>query len=275
MSFPRGYPSLSAFLSSDKDFAMFRCFKRLHTRVLLHKQDELAQLERQLDELDQADNATSPFSPTTNRRGDARSNQRRVLLVQIEGKLNEYSKQKLLTIDIFPDTLYTSYMNHLERPEPEEPQIKSVVSWIDGKKPLTREESGFLDDWGDLRRPKQSTERGGLEVFLSMCASSPRLHQASSSKSNDPCIQFLNHSKLMAASRSIATVLAVFGLVAPIVILYSVEAVVSRLWIISGFTAIFSSALRWLTMSRNYEIFSATAAYCAVMVVFVGSLPGN
>jgi hypothetical protein len=36
----------------------------------------------------------------------------------------------------------------------------------------------------------------------------------------------------------------------------------------------FTSALRLLTLSRNFEIFSATAAYCAVMVVFVGSLPG-
>ncbi|CAM1511326.1 Fc.00g088390.m01.CDS01 [Cosmosporella sp. VM-42] len=196
--------------------------------------------------------------------------ERRVLLAEVEEKLKEYN------------TLLESFLGHLERPEPEEPQIKSVINWMDGKKPLTRAKSTFLNDWSDLKRPRQSGEKGGLEVFLGWCAASPMLcgickvfsPPASSSKSEDPHIQLLRQSRITSASRTLTTTFAVFTLVIPITVLYNVETIASRLWVITGFTAIFSSALCWLTSSRNYEIFSATAAYCAVMVVFVGSLPG-
>lgn len=73
------------------------------------------------------------------------------------------------------DTLLQSLLTHLERPEPEPSQIKSVVNWMDGKKPIVRAESTFLNDWSDLKSVKQSTEKGGLEVLIANCAVSPRL----------------------------------------------------------------------------------------------------
>ncbi|KAK4220387.1 hypothetical protein QBC37DRAFT_367395 [Rhypophila decipiens] len=268
-SFPRGYPSLSAFLSSDREFAMFRSFKRLHARLVLHKQDELVQLEEHLDSLDEAEGQINPHALTTNRPGrhgptSRYSEERRVLLAEIEVKLREYN------------SVLTSLLDHLGTQEPEQSKIQNVANWMDGKKPLARAESGFLDDWSDLRPSKHSPEKGGLEELLGRIATSPtcqRIWASPSPKSDDPHVRLANHSKIMAVSRTLATVFAVFALIIPIVVLYNVQAVTSRLWIISGFTALFSSALRWLTMSRNYEIFSATAAYCAVMVVFVGSLP--
>ncbi|OIW24413.1 hypothetical protein CONLIGDRAFT_565921, partial [Coniochaeta ligniaria NRRL 30616] len=263
-AFPRGYPSLSAFLHSDRDFAMFRSFGRLHARVLLHKQDELVQLEQRLDQLDQRASETDPYVLTTNRRHSATTAERQALLGEVEAKLKEY------------DTLLSSFLDHLERPQPEETEIQSVINWMDGKKPLVREESTFLNDWSDLRRSRQSQEKGGLEVLLGRCATSPRLRsfcKEAHSRSDDANLRLLDQSKLLEMSRSIATIFAVLALIIPVVVLYSVQAVASRLWIISGFTAMFSSALRLLTLSRNFEIFSATAAYCAVMVVFVGSLP--
>jgi hypothetical protein len=81
--------------------------------------------------------------------------------------------------------------------------------------------------------------------------------------------------RIQAMSRFLSTLLAVLALTVPIIALYKVRAMASRLCIVSLFTAAFSSALCWLTHSRNYEIFSATTAYCAVMVVFVGSIPEN
>ncbi|KAI1399457.1 hypothetical protein F4819DRAFT_415797 [Hypoxylon fuscum] len=269
-TFPRGYPSLSAFLSSDRDFSMFRCFARLQARMLLHKQDELADLEQKLDELDRAESAANPFHLTTNRRGDANP-ERQALLGVVEGKLKDYN------------TLLESFLGHLERPQPEETDIKSVIHWMDGKKPLTYAESTFLDDWSDLKRARNSVEKGGLEVFLgkyatlaNMCGTNKLFSPPDLSlKSDDPRIKFLQQSKIIAASRTLTTILAVFSLVVPIAVLYSVNSIELRLCIIAGFTAIFSSALCWLTSSRNYEIFSATAAYCAVMVVFVGNLPGS
>lgn len=58
--------------------------------MLLHKQDELADLEQKLDELDRAESAANPFHLTTNRRGDANP-ERQALLGVVEGKLKDYS----------------------------------------------------------------------------------------------------------------------------------------------------------------------------------------
>ena len=99
--------------------------------------------------------------------------------------------------------------------------------------------------------------------------------QKASSKSSDPNVILTQQSNVVAVSRLLTMLSAVLTLVVPIGILYEVEDMVARLWIIAGFTTLFSSALCWLTSSRNYEIFSATAAYSAVMVVFVGNLPST
>ena len=56
---PLGYPRLAAFLSSDQNFMVYRGFDYLHSRVLLHHQNELAVLEQELDELDDMDQANS------------------------------------------------------------------------------------------------------------------------------------------------------------------------------------------------------------------------
>jgi hypothetical protein len=89
-SFPRGYPSLSAFLASDRDFAMFRSFSRLHTRVLLRRQDELVQLEQRLDQLDRRESETDPYFLTTNRRYNSATAERQALLSEVEAKLQGY-----------------------------------------------------------------------------------------------------------------------------------------------------------------------------------------
>ncbi|KLP06711.1 uncharacterized protein LW94_13349 [Fusarium fujikuroi] len=255
--FPRGYPSLSAFLSGDREFTMFRSFTRLHARVLLHKQDELAELEQRLDQLDQKDSKVDSYRLLTNRHSSG-DTERRALLSEIEGKLNDF-----------------------KRPEPEESQIKSVRNWVDGKRPVVYSETTFLNDWSDLKRARHTVEKGGLENLLASYSSWPSLRGIyeffslldTSARSDDPKVKLIKASRLVAVSRALTTVLAVTTLVVPIGVLYSVHPVPMRLCIIAAFTCIFSSALCWLTSSRNYEIFSATAAYCAVMVVFVGSLP--
>lgn len=50
-----GYPRLAAFLSSDKSFSIYRGFDYLQSRVLLGLQDQIAFLERKLDQKDSFD----------------------------------------------------------------------------------------------------------------------------------------------------------------------------------------------------------------------------
>lgn len=57
MSYLGGYPSLAAFIASDRDksAAIFKRFDRLAARNLLYLQSELAELEVQLDKFDAED----------------------------------------------------------------------------------------------------------------------------------------------------------------------------------------------------------------------------
>lgn len=54
----------------------------------------------------------------------------------------------------------------MERPRPEESHVKSVSNWMDGTKPLVEAESTFLNDWDDLRSPRNPADHSGMDIFL-------------------------------------------------------------------------------------------------------------
>ncbi|CAG7555634.1 unnamed protein product [Fusarium equiseti] len=53
--FRPGYPRYTSLISSHGPFFLFRRFSRLRARLLLLKQDKLAVLEKQLDDIDDAE----------------------------------------------------------------------------------------------------------------------------------------------------------------------------------------------------------------------------
>jgi hypothetical protein len=75
-----GYRWFSAFLASDTDFAFFRRFDTLSTRVILALQDRVAEVEASLEAID---NETSRRSDGTINNGslrdDPRQNRRNLL----------------------------------------------------------------------------------------------------------------------------------------------------------------------------------------------------
>jgi hypothetical protein len=90
--FPRGFPRLAAFQSSDNDFVVFRSFKRLHARILLELEVEVSQLEKVLDKQDKEDDADDKMwyriSNTTDDTGA--DPPQRELLARVRAKLKEY-----------------------------------------------------------------------------------------------------------------------------------------------------------------------------------------
>src|SRR5436190_24366415 len=89
---------LAAFLSSDHNFMVYRGFNYLHARCLLYQQDELAALERELDEMDKEDDKQGEKdrekrSLRSRDLDDARVGQpRKNLLKEIKDKLSEYGE---------------------------------------------------------------------------------------------------------------------------------------------------------------------------------------
>ena len=71
---------------------MCRRFAFLHTRVLLHRQDELAEMEKTLIAMDDEDQDLDPSSLKSRRRDDDRVEQpsRKSLMTKIDDKLKDY-----------------------------------------------------------------------------------------------------------------------------------------------------------------------------------------
>lgn len=73
----------------------------------------------------------------------------------------------------------------------------------------------------------------------------------------------------------ISTVIAAILLIGAITSLYFVTNSGAKLGMISGFTVLFAIGVGLLTNAKRSEIFAATAAYAAVLVVFVSGNLGN
>jgi hypothetical protein len=87
-TFRSGYPRLSAYLNSDKNFVVFRRFGQVHTRLLLHKQSVISNLEERLTAIDEAEeNAYRLKSWNTDD-----NIERKDVLAELEARILEYGK---------------------------------------------------------------------------------------------------------------------------------------------------------------------------------------
>lgn len=86
-----GYRMFSRWLATNQSFLIVRKFSAANTRVILSLQDQVANLEEQLAEIDDycARRGTGEFDNGTFR-NDPRDDRRRVI-EQLQAKLNEYS----------------------------------------------------------------------------------------------------------------------------------------------------------------------------------------
>ena len=89
--YPPGYGKLAAIEDCDPNLLIYRKFGWLHNRVLLHHQDELAEYEEQLEDLDTFDRQHDPRNLISRRRDDAvEGSRRKELLSEVEKKLVAY-----------------------------------------------------------------------------------------------------------------------------------------------------------------------------------------
>lgn len=89
---PEGDSGMAAFLDSDENFMMFRRFGWCQFRLLLRKQKEIEDMEK---DLECQDNYFRDAETREDREGI--SNHREGLLSDLEAKLTEYSIQSPIT----------------------------------------------------------------------------------------------------------------------------------------------------------------------------------
>ena len=97
---------------------------------------------------------------------------------------------------------------------------------------------------------------------------------------DDPAIRLISRRRLDIFLRTILTIIAAVLLLAPVIILVQLQPnepsqVTRSNWLqimtIFLFTLVFSGSCSIFTRATRQEVFTATAAYCAVLVVFLAN----
>ncbi|KAF0636552.1 hypothetical protein FPSE5266_08069 [Fusarium pseudograminearum] len=96
-----------------------------------------------------------------------------------------------------------------------------------------------------------------------------------SGPANGSSIAYASGKKISTFISYISTVLAAVLLIGAIVILYNINSDNLKLGLIALFTVLFSASVGLLTNAKRAEVFGATAAYAAVLVVFVSGDLGS
>jgi quinol-cytochrome oxidoreductase complex cytochrome b subunit len=97
-------------------------------------------------------------------------------------------------------------------------------------------------------------------------------------KTKDEAVHYYSRSRVELFVSVIITSIIFVLLVAPVVIMYKMTSMghsehwtFTAIGVLIVFTFLFSGAMGTLTVARRHEIFAASAAYCAVLVVFISN----
>jgi hypothetical protein len=255
---PNGYPRLAAYINSDDNFMMCRRFGFLHTRVLLYRQDELRELEDQLVRLDAEDAECEDPILTSRVLDDAQEGSgRKGLIQEIDDKLKEYDELVMRCKDLASLRRSTSR------------DYNSLANWMHNEKPLSREESEFINSKEDFIALCEQEEGGWfdgmIEDVLSKipCKLTRLLFTTADQrrKSDDKYTNYHSKTRINLMVRVIICFLAVLVLVAPVVLLFLVhESYAAKVLVLLSFTIFFCICISVFTKAKRHEVFAATAA---------------
>ncbi|KAL0932279.1 uncharacterized protein CTRU02_213232 [Colletotrichum truncatum] len=271
-----GYAEVASWMARDVDneTLIYRRFDELSIRNLLYMQSELASLEFQLNKLDEEDADPDEdidwidvacdweeMEKLTNRAETQDSDdedfvtkaQVRIKLIkEIREKLKEYHETLLLQSEIAK----------LKRPKKR--VFEAFEAWFTKPPKLGGKAKKILDNPNDLVALNPAQEADYLSEYL-------RRHWRVK-KEGDPqgvCVGRYEEKSITITVASISILTAATLLVGSIVGLYFVQNDAAKLGLIALFTALFALTVGFTTTARRAEIFAGTAAYAAVLVVFV------
>ncbi len=100
-------------------------------------------------------------------------------------------------------------------------------------------------------------------------------------KTKDSSIYYYSPSRIDTFVGLLITAVIFVLLVIPVIVMYrltsfgSDHATFRAIAVLIVFTLIFGAAMSMLTRAKRHELFAASAAYCAVLVVFISNFNGN
>ncbi|TGJ81571.1 hypothetical protein E0Z10_g7193 [Xylaria hypoxylon] len=264
----------------DKTAAVFKRFDRLAARNLLALQSELAELESRLDHYDQEDQMNRETMQSLRNWQDykaraAEEPERMELLAQVKRTMREYTTKGEALI-------FESTLTHISPPDRK--TLKAFRFNLFHGRPgqegtfpiLGGQSSNLYDDPDDLVALQVAEDSDRLTMFVKDNFGFLFQEEAPNGGSDLPDVGYASGRKIASFIAYLSTILAVLLLFGAILILYKVNSDDIKLGLISLFTLLFAASTGLLTNAKRSEVFASTAAYAAVLVVFVsGNLGGS
>ncbi|RDW62569.1 hypothetical protein BP5796_10871 [Coleophoma crateriformis] len=272
-AFPRGYPRFSAYVDSDNDTVLFRRFGILHARSLVYKEVELTELEAQLDKLDDVDADTSGKDNNTWRIQYSihvkteRNQARKDLIDRIDQKLKGYDE--LLLLD--------ARLRKLQRPSRR--VHRNFFDYLYTEKPFAADDRRFgyhehdfvslqehEDSWLDelFHKAIDHARKGFFQKLF--------VTPEDQAKTQDPHHYYYSEERLGAVIKTVVAFVSTAILLLPIFLFTALKlSPASTASVTLLFVLVFAAAISGLTSAKRVEVFAATAAYCAVLTVFIAN----
>ncbi|OCL02415.1 hypothetical protein AOQ84DRAFT_423003 [Glonium stellatum] len=280
-----GFPSVSALLSSDPDLQVYRRFNSLASRNLLYLQAEILDLEARLEELDAADleaanvedsewmevklsaRCWEAFTEKVEN-GEEREVERIRLIRQIRERLAEYQDS----------IIRQSTILNLENPNS---RVRTAITgWFAQNRPFVGHGRNLFDGKFkyDIVALRTLPDQDRLSIFLQNHLG--YLFRNRSAGTDHPFnredLYYYPDSTIRHIVSFASVLLAAVLLVGAIASLYFVTSPAAKMGLLAGFTTLFAGSIGLLTNARRVDIYAATAAYTAVLVVFIGNVgPGS
>jgi hypothetical protein len=273
--YPRGYPSIAAFISADIDGRIYRRFSYPRNRLLLWYQDQVICLEDELRNLDEADLIKG-------NNGDAEARQR-LISRRYDEKYSKDRKEVLekleIAIEKYDDLLLREHeIMSIKKAPPKMHKALFDFMWngkvdSDGatRKHLLKREYEFLyrtDDFMILGNQDDAWLGSFAESFKYLLPGKIRTMVLASSEDRKKSgsltnVRFYSNRRIGAFVKGIVCAANTVLLVVPVIILYAMSISEASGWlkisVLLIFVVIFSFLLAALTNASRSEMFAGSA----------------
>ncbi|ORY15932.1 hypothetical protein BCR34DRAFT_557864 [Clohesyomyces aquaticus] len=261
-----GYPLYSSWLALHPEYQNFRRFRTSRMRLLLAKQDAVSQLEVELRDLDRNEEAELFLGSMRLDRNAVRQS----VLQKLDAAFKDYDDFLLRSTQI------------LRMPETRFEDLVATDVWLNSTGCISRTESAYLkaENWDlvnlcgigeSVSRDHSLLTTRVTQAIGQLRAGMRRRDSYSVTVMNVPVGHVRIVLKLLTALTSIVLLLT------PMAALNVVHSNGLRFLVIFFSTSIFVSILIFATPARLLETLAASAAYAAVLAVFVSgsTTPGS
>ncbi|KAI0185565.1 hypothetical protein EV127DRAFT_441135 [Xylaria flabelliformis] len=257
-----GYKRYAEFISSDGDLLIFRRFGILNARVGLFLQDKISMLEQKLANLDR-EFSRRDADPINN--GTLRDDmeERETLLNEISYGLDRYNRF------LAQQSQLREYVRAPLR------DIKSLRTWHANhqNRAIDEEEQRYLENQQDLIRLKSIDKtplRNWIDNSLALRTLSIWKKQSRAVPDYEAKnVSYYSNTSMDAFASGMIVFIGASLLITPIWILQAIENLQIKLAVITAFVLVFLLVLSFVMVSKPFEALGATAAYAAVLMVFI------